>query len=329
MKGKVLVTGGAGFIGSHLVMRLRDEGYHVTVVDNLSRGRLRNLGMQSPTDRKANLTMYPYPIESLNSLLGCDIVFHLAAKVSNIEYNRYHHLEMMQDNIRINSRMTELVAQYEPEHYTFVSTACVYPHDAPVPTPESAAHCCCPEPTNWGYGVAKWVGEQQARYLHRELDIPTTVVRFFNAFGWNDYYDWESSHVAPALIRKAFESDAIEVWGSGMQTRVLVDAADIAKVLIRLLHCEDHGAHNGQPVNIGHRNEISILELAIRIKNLVDVGKDIWCNDDKPDGYPRRAADPTRLESLIGEFDWTPLNHTLKTMIADYKVQRDVGVLDR
>jgi nucleoside-diphosphate-sugar epimerase len=325
MKGKVLVTGGAGFIGSHLVNRLIDNDYHVTVVDDLSRGRFQNLGLSAPTKSRKNLTFYQYPIETLNSLLGCDIVFHLAAKISNIEYNRHHHLEMMQDNLRINNIMTDLVMRYQPVQYTFVSTACVYPHDARVPTPESDAHCCCPEPTNWGYGVAKWVGEQQARYIHLEMCIPTTVVRFFNAFGWNDYYDWESSHVAPALIRKAHERDEIMVWGSGTQTRVLVDAADIARILIRLLECEDYGAHNGQPINIGHRNEISMLELAMRIKSLMGKQVDIRTDPSKPDGYMRRAADPTRLEDLIGEVDWTPLNHTLRTMITDYRRQKQAG----
>lgn len=319
MRGKVLVTGGAGFIGMNLVSHLLDRDYEVTVVDNLSRHR--------PPRFEDGYDLYQYPVQALTSLLGCNIVFHLAAKVSNIEFNRYHHLSMMQSNLSINTHVTNLVAKYVPDHYIYVSTACVYPHDAHVPTPEWTARSCFPEPTNWGYGVAKWVGEQQARYLHRELYIPTTVVRFFNAFGWNDYYDWPSSHVAPALIRKAFEHDEIVVWGTGNQTRSLVDAGDIARVLVRLLKCDDSGAHNGQPVNIGHRNEISMLELALLIKSITGVNKDIRCDDSYPDGYPRRAADPTILESLIGNVLWTPLRTTLDVMINDYESQKREGLI--
>lgn len=317
---RVLVTGGAGFIGSHLVNRLLDAGYHVTVVDDLSRGRFQNV------PKVPNVDYYHCRVQALNTLLGADVVFHLAARVSNIEYNRLHQFTMLQDNLEINTHMSSLVAYFQPRRYFYVSTACVYPHYAPVPTPESAGRVCDPEPTNFGYGAAKWIGEQQARLLSDEHLVDTTVVRFFNAFGWNDYYDWHSSHVAPALIRKTMEHDEIVVWGSGDQTRVLVDAADIARVLIMLLESERIDVLDGTPINIGHRNEISMYNLAKLIRRISGrLDKPIIRDTSKPDGYPRRAADPSRLESIIGKFDWTPFEGTIATMLVDYQRQREAG----
>ena len=220
----------------------------------------------------------------------------------------------------------------------FVSHNCVYPHDAPVPTPEKYGNVCDPEPTNHGYGVAKWVGEQMAVYTHKELNIPTIIVRFFNAFGKRDHYDEETSHVAPAIIKRVMDGeDPITVWGTGSQTRVLVDAKDIAKALDMLM---DWGINNnptpewvpiyptsknrGRPgpiiVNIGHNREISIRQLTHEIIALSGREKaEIIYDVTKPDGYPRRAADTTRLKQLIGWIPDTPLPETLAAMIEDYK----------
>jgi len=309
---RVVVTGGAGFIGSHLVDLLRSKRANVSIVDDLSRGKNVS-GRLDNVDLRYSEPVFPYG----------SIVFHLAAKVTGIHYNRDHNFDMMQQNLAINWNVSEAVRKSRPALYVCVSTACVYPHNAPVPTPESAGDIGDPEPTNFGYGVAKWVSEQQAKYIYREYEIPTMIVRFFNAFGPRDYYDNETSHVAPALIKRVHEleeGEPLAVWGTGLQSRALVDARDIANALLML--AENKDAHNGEAVNIGHEQEITINGLASMIMNLSGKSADIVNDRSMPDGYPRRAADTTKLRSLIGWVPDMPIETTLRDMIAEFQAGR-------
>lgn len=326
----VIVTGGAGFIGSHLVDELVKRGVgSVLVIDDLSRGRIDNLNMRDDilTVGLTDIVRQGLPLEWLHDN---SIVFHLAAKVTGIHYNATHQLDMMQSNLAINHAMTEWVLNggMGLDALIWVSTACVYPHDAVVPTTENAAQVCNPEPTNFGYGVAKWVGEQQAKYLNLEYDIPTVVTRFYNAFGPRDYYDEETSHVAPALIRRVMEQNGDEplvVWGTGQQTRVLVDARDIATALCLL--AENISETSGRVVNIGHTNEISIEDLAYKIIDICGKSGSMEVDFDtsRPDGYPRRSADTTLLNELVGWIPNRSIDQTLSDMLVDYHVQVGKG----
>jgi GDP-L-fucose synthase len=329
----VIVTGGAGFIGSHLVdllieRKMMESGVCVDpplIIDNLSRGKLNNV------DVRANMFYANMEEGIVRHLDTCgSILFHLAAKVTGIQYNMFNHLDMMNSNLCINTNLSRLLMEHKPKFLVWVSTACVYPHDAPVPTPESSVTVCDPEPTNFGYGVAKWVGEQQARYLAEEYGIPTLVVRFFNAFGPRDYYDNETSHVAPALIRRVMEGDnPLAVWGSGNQTRSLVDARDIAKCLVLLVErLVGDESFQFDVVNIGHKTEVSIRELALTIARVAGK-RDVRVTFDtsRPDGYERRAADTTKLISLIGTCPDTPLVDTLSDMVEDYIRQKEEGLI--
>lgn len=202
----------------------------------------------------------------------------------------------------------------------FVSHNCVYPHDAPIPTPESCADVCNPEPTNWGYGVAKWVGEQQANFLHQEYGMAVVNVRFYNSLGPRDYYDKATSHVAPAIIRRVIDGEnPLKVWGSGNQSRVLVDCRDIAEVLFRLANCPR--AYDARPINIGHPHEVTIKELVSTILALMGREREVMWDTTMPEGYPRRCPDMTRLISLIGNYEFRPLEMTLSDMLIDYRMQ--------
>ncbi len=320
----VYVIGGAGFIGSHLVKFLCVLGADVIVLDNLSRGRLANVDTRA-TIRKYDLR-YAIPTFQKGA-----VIFHLAAKVAGIHYNVSHQMDMMQSNLIINWNVMEAVRctcdlNNPPKAFINISTACVYPHDASIPTPEDVVGVCNPEPTNFGYGVAKWVGEQQTRYLHEEYGVSTATVRFFNAFGPRDYYDMATSHVAPALIRKVIEGKGpLVVWGSGRQSRVLVDVRDIVKALVLLAECDE--ALDARPINIGHAREITIEDLADMIIEECSPCKPIGIDFDtsKPEGYPRRAADTTRLMQLIGWVPDTPIEETIRDMVSDYYYQRSMG----
>lgn len=319
-RARVVVTGGAGFIGSHLVDRLVGAGHEVTIIDNFSRGCHENIAGAMSTGRvkvrQENLTYQKPAI-----LAGTDVVFHLAAKVTGIEYNRNHHYDMLMTNLDITRNVVESVKAAKPRLFVYVSTACVYPHDAPVPTPESAGEVGNPEPTNHGYGVAKWVGEQMVKHLHREHGVPCIIVRFFNAFGPRDYYDEETSHVAPALIRRVMEGEnPVTVWGSGNQTRALVDARDIAKALHLLMEWGLSATMVEAVItNIGHEHEVSMANLAYAIMDAAGTDAHLLMDTSKPDGYPRRAASTHRLRSLIGWVPDTPLEVTLADMVQEYR----------
>lgn len=320
----IAVTGGAGFIGSHLVRAIAESGpdSRTYVYDDLSRGKKSNLtGVRCRLIDRDLVINRGFPVDFYNM----PVVYHLAAKVTGIHYNMAHHYDMMVSNLKINTAVADGIVAVASriKRVIWVSTACVYPHDAPIPTPEDGtADVCNPEPTNFGYGVAKWVGEQMALYLYKEYGVPVTIVRFFNAIGLRDYYDDEASHVTPALIKRVLRGDnPLVVWGTGKQTRVLVDATDIAKTLVMLAECDEA---IGQIVNIGHEHEISIADLAVLISDIahdrgyISCKPDIVFDTDKPNGYARRAPDTTKLRKLIGWVPDTPLYKSVEAMVDEY-----------
>lgn len=317
---KVVVTGGAGFIGSHLVDLLAGMGARVVVIDDLRRGSRQNIS--GPLNCGRAILLEHNLSTDTPWWAGDSIVFHMAARITNIAANRLDHLGMMQDNVIINTNVIETCRWLEPKLLVACSTVCVYPHDAPVPTPESAGWPLHPEETNEGYGLAKGLLEKQAEFLHREYKVPAVVTRFSNAIGLRDYYDYESSHVVPALIRRIMEGEEpLVVWGSGNQTRVFVDARDLAAALVKLAECRE--AHDAQPVNIGHDREISIGDLARLVA--VECGKPdlaIEFDTSHPDGHARRGVDNSRLRSLIGWVPDRPLEETVREMVAEYKTGR-------
>jgi len=317
---KVAVTGGAGFIGSHVSEYLVWDGADVTVIDNLQRGRLENLAAVIDDIRFINGDLRDATVCE-TAFAGMDMVLNLAAKVTGISYNRAHSGEMFTENILL--QVTPLRAAHKVGVPRFVqtSTACIYPHDAPVPTPEAAGDVGDPEPTNAGYGWAKRMGERQAVWFSEETSMETVIVRPFNAYGLRDYYDEETSHVVPALIKKVLDGDnPIEVWGSGNQTRAMIHAKDFARG-IQL--CAEK-AKDCRPINIGHDNEISIADLLGRIMKLASIeGREVFYNTDMPEGYPRRAADTTRLKEVTGGFvPSVSLDEGLTEMIEWFSCQR-------
>jgi nucleoside-diphosphate-sugar epimerase len=325
-----IVTGGAGMIGSHLVDALVSRDETVRVIDNFSRGSMENL---RGAMRTGQVTVKTMNLENTGIPMNPeDILWHLAAKVTGIEYNRHHQYDMLRSNLAINTNVIESVRKQKPGLFVYISTACVYPADAPVPTPESAGDICDPEPTNHGYGVAKWTGEQMVKHLAKEHNVPCVIVRFFNVIGHNrDYYDYETSHVVPALIRRVMEGeDPVTVWGSGKQKRIFVDTRDVVRALLKLhdFMTLDQTMYEGKypdlpfVVNIGHEREVSIAELIDLVVRAC--GKDVGYEFDttRPDGYPRRAADTSMLRRLIGWVPDRPLGETLEEMVKEFREGR-------
>jgi GDP-L-fucose synthase len=295
---RTLVTGGAGFIGSHLVEMLVADGARVRVVDNLERGRLSNL--EAVLD---NVEFIRDDLRDRDACLrathGMECVINMAAKVTGIEYNRGHHGDMFTANALINTNVLEAARLNDVTRFCAVSTACIYPHDAIVPTPESEGERGTPEPTNEGYGWAKRMAEKQAQYYAAEYGMQIAIVRPFNAYGPRDYYDRETSHVIPALIAKVLDGDdPLVVWGSGDQSRAFVHAEDFARGI--QLVTEKYAA--ADPVNIGHDQETSIKDLLHKILELTGKEPRVFFDTSLPEGYRRRAADTTKLRRVTGGF---------------------------
>lgn len=313
---QVLVTGGAGFIGSHVVEYLVADGARVTVADNLQRGRLDNLVAVREEIRFLQLDLRD-PDQCIEACRGQEVVLNLAAKVTGIEYNRTHQHDMFEQNMLLQQHPLHAAAKCGVGRFLQTSTACIYPHDARIPTPEGEGKRGEPEPTNAGYGWAKRMGERLAEYYARETAMEIGIVRPFNAYGPRDYYDTGTSHVIPALIKKVLDgNNPVEVWGSGNQSRVFVHAKDFAKGI--LLVAEKYA--KADPVNIGHDQQITIRELLGRIQALTAVVNDVFYNLEKPEGYPQRAADTSKLRAVTGGFVPTiPLEEGLREMIEWYQ----------
>ena len=319
---RVLVTGGAGFIGSHLAEYLVEDGAQVTIADNLEHGRLDNLAAIQGDIRFLRLDLRD-PVQCLEACRGQEVVLNLAAKVTGIEYNRTHQREMFEQNMLLQQHSLHAAAECGVGRFLQTSTACIYPHDAVVPTPESEGFRGTPEPTNGGYGWAKRMGERLAEYYAAETPMEVSIVRPFNAYGPRDYYDTKISHVIPALLKKVLDGDnPVEVWGSGNQSRVFVHAKDFAKGI--QLIAEKYP--KADPVNVGHDKQITIRELVEKIQAMTGIHNDVYYNREKPEGYPQRAADTTKLRAVTGGFVPTiPLDQGLQEMIEWYQSSQRLG----
>lgn len=318
---RVCVTGGAGFIGSYLVEDLVAEGATVTVADSLERGSLERLQGISGSFQMLR-TDVGTPDGARVAVQGQEIVLNLAAKVTGIEYNRFHHGDMFTANMNIASCVTEAAIAEGVGRLLVVSTACIYPHDATVPTPEPEGDRGTPEPTNEGYGWAKRMAEGLGRYAAAESGMEVAICRPFNAYGPRDHWDDATSHVIPALIKRVLDGhDPVTVWGSGTQTRAFLHARDAA---IGMKLIAEHGAGAG-PINIGHADETSIRELVDLICQMTGCFPRIAFDTSKPDGYPRRAADTLTLYRTTGWVPATPLSDGVAEMIEEYEARARVA----
>jgi nucleoside-diphosphate-sugar epimerase len=295
---KVLVTGGAGFIGSYLVEELVADGAEVTVADDLSRGSLRNLA--------ANNGRVSFEQVDLRYLDRCEavcrdkeIVMNLAAPAYGVQYSSQHHGEMLTNTILIGFNMLEASRRMGVDRFLVVSSSCVYPDDAPIPTSEEWGWNGVPELVNLGYGWAKRMVELQAQFYAREYGMKIAIARPFNAYGPREGLEGEKANVVPALITRAFEDrHELVVWGTGKQTRSLVHARDFARGL--KLITEHYPA--ADPVNVGHDRETPIHELAERILRLTGSKARLVFDTTKPEGAFRKSCDVRKLRTVTHGF---------------------------
>jgi GDP-L-fucose synthase len=314
---KVLVTGGAGFIGSHVVEKLVKREAIVTVLDNLQNGSAGNI-----SHLKNKIIFVKGDCTDLSkaqiACRGQEIVMNLAARVGGIEYNRTHQATMMRDNILIGTIMLEAARKENVKRFLVVSSACVYPHDCSVPTPESEGFLDEPEKTNGGYGWAKRMAEQAGKYYAEEFDMKVAIVRPYNCYGPRDHFDPKTSHVIPALIKRVFDGEnPVKVWGSGNQTRAFLYVEDLAEGMILAIE----KSPTPDPINLGTDEEISIKELIKKIIKLSKVNTSVEFDATKPDGSPRRNSNNSKAKKKLKFKAKVCLNEGLRKTIAWYKQQ--------
>ena len=311
----VVVTGGAGLIGSFLVERLVAVGARVVVADDFSKGRRENLAaVASKIEiREGDLEQVPAMQRALD---GAEIVFHLASRAYGIGYSAGKHVQILEHNERITGNLIHVLSRRPVAHLLVTSSSCVYPDDGPDTLPELPLFTGEPEMANWGYGWAKRMLEQKALILARETGMPLTIVRPFNIYG--ERYAWvgEASQAIPMQVKKVMDGEnPIVVWGSGTQRRNYLHTIDCADAMAGLVEAGFTGT-----VNIGTEETVTLLELVSAIGRAA--GRDLKLVTDtaRPEGRRIKSADSTALRRAYPGFRKSiALDDGLARMIGWYR----------
>ena len=305
--GRVVVTGGAGFLGSHVVAELRSRpGCEVFVprkkeYDLVDRGAARRL------------------VEDTRP----DLVIHLAARVGGIGANRENPGSFFFENLMMGVQLLEECRLQSVAKVVTIGTICAYPKLTPVPFREDHLWDGYPEETNAPYGLAKKMLLVQGQAYRQQYGMNVVHLLPVNLYGPRDNFDPASSHVIPALIKKVQDaldsgSGEIEVWGTGRASREFLYVEDAARGI-----CAAAEAHDGpEPVNLGAGFEVSIRELTHLIARLMGFEGEIVWDPTKPDGQPRRSLDTARAERLFGFRATTSFEEGLERTIAWYRQHR-------
>ncbi len=300
----ILVTGGAGFLGSAVVKALRERGYSRLFIP---RKATYDLTRESDVIR---LYHDAHP----------SVVIHLAAVVGGIGANQQHPGKFFYDNLLMGAFLMEHARPAGVRKFVAVGTVCSYPKFAPVPFREDDLWNGYPEETNAPYGLAKKMLLVQAQAYRAEYGFNSIFLLPVNLYGPGDSFDPDRSHVIPALIKKCFEAirdgrQEIVVWGDGTPTREFLYVADAAEGIVLAMERYD----KIDPVNLGSGTEISIKDLVALITSLTEFeGRVVW-DTTKPNGQPRRQLDTTRAEREFGFKAKMPLEEGLRKTIDWYK----------
>jgi GDP-L-fucose synthase len=303
---RVVVTGGTGFLGRHLVARLRDEGARVT----------------APSSAECNLL----DAASARDLLAGqpDVVFHLAARVGGIGANRERPATFFHDTLAMGLNVLEAARAGGARRLVQVGTVCSYPKHTRVPFREEDLWSGYPEETNAPYGIAKRALLAGTFAYAAEHGLPAVNLLLLNLYGEGDDFDPATSHVVPALVRKCLEAmdtgaGEVVVWGDGSATRGFLYVQDAVEGLLlaaRHLRTPD-------PVNLGAPGEIPVRDLAETIGRLAGFQGTFRFDPAHPNGQPRRALDCSKAERLFGFRARTPMSVGLARTIAWYRARRE------
>lgn len=282
---RILITGGAGFLGSAIQEQLLARG---VTKDQLSIPRSRDLDLRSWENCQ-------------EAVREKDLVIHLAAKVGGIGFNQKYPAELFYDNAIMGIQIIEAARLAGVEKCVILGTVCAYPKFTPVPFREENLWNGYPEETNAPYGLAKKMLLVQSQAYRQQYGFNSIYLLPVNLYGPRDNFNPDSSHVIPALIKKFTEAvrdgeDVVEVWGTGSASREFLYVDDAARAIV--LAAEKY--NKPDPVNIGAGNEISIKKLVEIIAKYTDFKGKIHWDTSKPDGQPRRGLDVSRAEREFG-----------------------------
>jgi GDP-L-fucose synthase len=314
---RVLVTGGAGFLGSFVVEKLRQRGVADIIVPRSRDYDLRDIGA---VHRLLHDTAAP---RAGGQPSAVDIIIHLAARVGGIGANRAHPAEFFYDNLMMGVQLLHEAWRAGVAKFIAIGTVCDYPKFTPVPFKEEDLWNGYPEETNAPYGLAKKMLLVQSDAYRQQYGFNSIFLLPVNLYGPRDNFDPTSSHVIPALIRKCFEAKetatgtarpSVEVWGTGTATREFLYVEDAAEAI--LLAAEHY--NDSAPVNVGSGMEISIKDLVRQIAGLMDVELEVVWDPSKPDGQPRRCLDISKAARLFGFRARMPFAEGLRRTIEWY-----------
>jgi GDP-L-fucose synthase len=305
---KILVTGGAGFLGKQVVAQLEKAGARP---ENITVPRSQTCDLRSLEHCQA-------------AVKNIDIVIHLAAHVGGIGLNREKPAELFYDNLMMGTQLIHAAYLAGVQKFVCAGTICAYPKFTPVPFKEDDLWNGYPEETNAPYGIAKKALLVQLQSYRQQYGFNGVYLLPVNLYGPEDNFKPESSHVIPALIRKVYEAQQqgakeLPVWGDGSPTREFLFSEDAARGLVMGAQFYDEA----EPVNLGTGSEISIrglVELICRLMNFE--GKLIW-ETDQPNGQPRRCLDTARAKEAFGFTAQVALEEGLRRTIEWYRQHPD------
>ncbi len=304
---KVVVTGGEGFLGTHLIRMLNEKEAKPFVV------RIQ----------KYDLTKYD-DCERLVNKEKWDLIIHLAAVVGGIGINKDNPGRFFYDNLMMGVQLVETSRLAGVPKVVLIGTICAYPKFTSVPFKEEDIWDGYPEETNAPYGLAKKMLLVQSQAYRQQYGFNSIYLLPVNMYGPNDNFDLYSSHVIPALIRKCVDAvenkkDHIEVWGTGIASREFLYVEDAARAI--LLAAEKY--NSSEPVNLGAGFEITIKNLVHKIAKLTGFKGEIRWDKSKPDGQPRRSLDVSRAKKYFGFEAQIDFDEGLKNTIDWYLKNKD------
>lgn len=306
---KIIITGGAGFLGSHVVQKLLERGCKE---ENIFISRSKNYDLTKERD-----------VKKLYEDFKANIVIHIAADIGGIGYSKTHPASQFYNNLMMNTLVQDLAYKNEVEKFVGIGTVCSYPKFTPVPFKEEDLWNGYPEETNAAYGLSKKMMLVQSQAYREQYNFNAIHLLMINLYGPKDNFSLESSHVIPALIRKMLkaneENSDIEVWGDGSASREFIFVEDAAEAIVLATEM-----YNGkEPINIGNGEEISIRELIEILANLLKFqGKIIW-DKTKPNGQPKRRLDVSKAEKYFNFRAKMELEEGLKRTIEWFKKEID------
>jgi GDP-L-fucose synthase len=304
MNKRIVITGGTGFLGSHVVDKLKTEGYSNVFAFGRNRYDLRSMN----------------DIDNMLAELKPEVIIHLAAVVGGIGANMNYPGTFFYDNLIIGAQLMEKSRLAEVKKFVSIGTVCSYPKYTEVPFKEEDIWNGYPEETNASYGLAKKMLIVQSKAYKEQYGFNSINLIPTNLYGPGDNFDPNSSHVIPALIRKFIKAKKedqkyVTVWGTGKASREFLYVEDCSEAII--LAMEKH--NDVEPINIGSGNETSIRELVNMIKSIAGYrGKIVW-DKTKPDGQPRRSIDTSKAKKELGFVPKTDFRTGLKNTIKWYK----------